>query len=190
MEFWVTFMGPTFVLLLKQNTFKRRFCILNPSVKTHSQPLTSERHTLPLLTSMAGHVTLFSGFCSLKPGNCYTHTHTSALTWFLTYWAETSGIYTLQIKHTIEIKHTPSSRREGERCGAGGREDSKRLTQSGRRAFKAHRKWGHGGSEEHRDDEKSCSIYPRRSLKSMQPKENQSALLSYAVPFWRTSGAI
>lgn len=40
------------------------------------------------------------------------------------------------------------------------------------------------------DDERSSSVYPRRSLKSMQPKENQSALLSYAVPFWRTSGAM
>lgn len=32
--------------------------------------------------------------------------------------------------------------------------------------------------------------HPRRSLKSMQPRENQSALLSYAVPFCRTSGAM
>lgn len=34
------------------------------------------------------------------------------------------------------------------------------------------------------------NAYPRRSLNSMQPSENQSALLSYAVPFCRTSGAI
>lgn len=50
---------------------------------------------------------------------------------------------------------------------------------------------GKRGDEERVEDDKSSSgVYPRRSLKSMQPKENQSALLSYAVPFWRTSGAM
>lgn len=32
--------------------------------------------------------------------------------------------------------------------------------------------------------------HPRRSLKSIQPRENQSALLSYGVPFCNTSGAM
>lgn len=32
--------------------------------------------------------------------------------------------------------------------------------------------------------------YPLRSLKSIHPRENQSALLSYAVPFCSTSGAM
>lgn len=32
--------------------------------------------------------------------------------------------------------------------------------------------------------------HPRSSLKSMQPSENQSALLSYATPFCSTSGAM
>lgn len=57
--------------------------------------------------------------------------------------------------HTNKIKHTPNRQRTGERCGAGGREDSKRLTQSGRRGLKTDRKSGHGRSEEHRgEDEK------------------------------------
>lgn len=51
-------------------------------------------------------------------------------------------------------------------------------------------KGGEGKRTKEEDDERSLSVYPRRSLKSMQPKENQSALLSYAVPFWRTSGAM
>lgn len=55
----------------------------------------------------------------------------------------------------------------------------------GWRAMKEDRMLGHG-----RNSERGCCSYPRRSLKSMQPKENQSALLSYAVPFWRTSGAM
>lgn len=36
----------------------------------------------------------------------------------------------------------------------------------------------------------SLHTHPRSSLKSMQPRENQSALLSYATPFCSTSGAM
>lgn len=105
-------------------------------------------------------------------------------------------------KHTRSRTQTRSNaeRTDGERA------DSKRSTpRCSRASAAAGVTWGRGGQEKERGgrrsgrwrrneraegDKSSSGIYPRRSLKSMQPKENQSALLSYAVPFWRTSGAM
>lgn len=93
--------------------------------------------------------------------------------------------------HTNKIKRGADRWREGRLKevhsetlesfgGSRGDAGTRRRVEEGRR----------GGEERAEDDKSSSGVYPRRSLKSMQPKENQSALLSYAVPFWRTSGAM
>lgn len=76
--------------------------------------------------------------------------------------------------HTVSHSNKIKRRASRPEMLRGERSDSNSLTEA------ANRRWGRGGR----------SSYPLRSLKSMQPKENQSALLSYAVPFWRTSGAM
>lgn len=140
----------------------------------------------------------------------HTHMHThspSSFPWILTYWAQTSGIYTLQIwrvegdTHRLAHKQDQTQSRQMARgqIQRGPLRDAQELRWQQRcgEGVRREEEQGEGEDEEEEErekeeeDEKSSSgLYPRRSLKSMQPKENQSALLSYAVPFWRTSGAM
>lgn len=162
-------------------------CIVRTHTRTHTFKLqwksTSHRHT----HSIATHIDSPFPF-----------------TWCLTYWAQTYGIYTLQIKkthaHSLTHKQDQTQTRQMVRGQIqrgllwDAEEVRKAAGKQGRGRTKEQRGEEEKGGERKRtgeeDDERSSSVYPRRSLKSMQPKENQSALLSYAVPFWRTSGAM
>lgn len=109
--------------------------------------------------------------------------------WFLTDWLQTSGIYTLYIKThaATQVRSNMHHRWWEERLkeGWGGGYSERPESYESRQEAGTWQEW----RAMIRRERGWCS-YPRRSLKSMQPKENQSALLSYAVPFWRTSGAM
>lgn len=160
----------------------------------HQQPtFSSVWHTL--LPACSVHVHTHDTKINGKA--CHSHTHAHALSFLFSLNSDLLGSDLWHL-HTSDLEggggHTQprTQTRSNAEPTDGKRADSKRSTPRCLRASVAAavRRGGLGEQEEEEDEKSNSGLYPRRSLKSMQPKENQSALLSYAVPFWRTSGAM
>lgn len=125
-----------------------------------------------------------------------THTHTLYLDfgllgpdlWHLhtldqTHAHTRSHIQTRSNTHQTEGGRVRGTRREGEvSIFKEAHTESQERFQSGQ-DVRMRREWRARKRRRRRAARKAGAFYPLRSLKSMQPKENQSALLSYAVPF-------
>lgn len=159
---WVTFLLLGTKLFYTEDSWSIKIC---PSISevANLSPKTNILFLCKVLSHTGPNI---NGKIAEHHTHAQTHTHIHTLlppfTWFLTYWAQTYGIYTLQIKQTHTQPHTQT--RSNTHQTDGERTDSKRFTLRGRRGLKADRKSGHGRSKEQRGAEEAEEIRGREKL--------------------------